>query len=120
MTFQVSKYKERNFLELNNNDNQPIYLTYSKSSIWIRHFGFSTSICTCVTRMITNHTPIGEYRLRFFSKEFFACLCEDYSIKTRRYIMFYCAKYKKSWNPKRKSLKNVLIFLEFNPSAFCF
>ena len=67
-----------------------------------------------------NHTPIEKYRIRFFSKEFFACLCQDYSIKTRKYILFEYARYKKSWNPKREFLKDVLTFLEFNPRAFCF
>ena len=67
-----------------------------------------------------NHAPIEKYRLRFFPKEFFACLCRDYCIKIRRYILFEYTRYKKSWNPKRESLKNVLTFLEFNSEAFCF
>jgi len=70
--------------------------------------------------MITNHIPISKYRLRFFPKESFACLCRDYSIKIRKHIMFDCMRYKKSWNSKRKSLKDVLTFLEFNSGAFLF
>jgi len=71
-----------------------------------------------ITRLIANHVPIGEYRL--FHKEHFACPCGSYPIELRRYILFECVCYNKSWNPKRKSLKNVLTFLEFNPEAFCF
>jgi len=66
-----------------------------------------------------NHIPIGEYRLRSFPKEFITCSCSIYPIKTRRYILFECLKYKKSWNLKRESLKDILTFLEFNPRAFC-
>jgi len=36
-----------------------------------------------VTRMIMNHAPIGEYRLRFFPNKSFACPCDDHPIETR-------------------------------------
>ena len=45
MTFQGSEYREWNFLELNNNDNQPIHLTYSKNGVWLKHFDLLISIC---------------------------------------------------------------------------
>ena len=48
MTFQVSEYKRKNFLDLNNDDNQPICPMYSKSSIWLKHVGYSNSIYTCL------------------------------------------------------------------------
>ena len=118
--FQALEYKRRNFLELNNNDYQSICPTYSKNSAWLKHFSLSNSMCACIIRLIMNHISIGKYRLRFFSKEFFTYTYEEYSIKTRRYILFDCICYKKSWNPKRESLKDILTFLEFNPGAFCF
>ena len=120
MYFQALEYKERNFLELNNNDYQPIHPTYSKGSAWLKHFSLLNSMCVCITRLIINHAPFGEYRLRFFSKEPFTCTCRNYPIETRRHILFDCVQYKKSWNPKRESLKDILTFLEFNPGAFCF
>jgi len=114
MYFQASGYKGRNFLELNDNDHWPIHLTYSKGGAWLKHFSLSNSMCTCITRLIMNHTPIGEYRLRFFPKESFTCMCGEYPIETRRHILFGCAWYKKSWNLKKESLKDILTFLEFN------
>ena len=39
MYFQASEYKGRNFLELNDNDHQPICPTYSKGGAWLKHFG---------------------------------------------------------------------------------
>ena len=120
MTFQVSEYKKRNFLNFNNNNNQSICLMYSKSSIQLKHFNLSNSMCAHITRLITNHASIGKYQLRFFSKEFFTYMCREYPIKMRRYILFDCARYKKSWNSKRESLKDVLIFLKFNPRIFFF
>ena len=117
MYFQASEYKERNFLNLNDDNNQPIHPTYSKDSAWLKHFGLSNSMCAHVTRLITNHASIGEYRLRFFPKESSACLCGNSPIEMRMYILH---EYRKSWDPKRESLKDVLTFLEFNPGAFCF
>jgi len=35
------------------------------------------------TRAITNHAPIGEYRLRFFPNEEFRCPYEKYPIESR-------------------------------------
>jgi len=39
MYFQASEYKGRNFLELNDNDHQPICPTYSKGGAKLKHFG---------------------------------------------------------------------------------
>ena len=117
MYFQASEYKGRNYLDLNN---QPICPMYSKGGAWLKYFGLSNSMCICIIRLIANHTPIGKFRLRFFPKEPFACICGDYPIKTGRHILFDCVWYNKSWNPKRESLKDVLTFLEFNPGVFCF
>jgi len=86
--FQASEYKRRNFLELNNHHHQLIHPIYPKSGAWLKHFGLSNSMCTHIMRLITNHAPIGEYRLRFFPKESFACICGEYSIEIRRHILF--------------------------------
>jgi len=63
MMFQALEYKRRNFLDLNNDDNQLICPTYSKGGVWLKNFGLSNLICACITRLITNHAPIGKYQL---------------------------------------------------------
>ena len=85
--FQVLEYKRRKFLNLNNDNNQPIYFTYSNDSTWMKYIELSNLLHARVTRMITNHTPIEEYRLRFSSKESFTCLYRDYSIEMRAHIL---------------------------------
>jgi len=96
MYFQASEYKRRNFLNLKDDNNQPIHLTYSKDSALLKHFDLFNLICACITRLITNHVPISEYRLRFFSKKSSTYLYKGCPIKIRMYI------------------------LEFNPETFCF
>ena len=75
MTFQVSDLKGRQFLELVNNDNNLLELSYIKASPWLQNFGHSNSLCTRASRAITNHVSTGEYRLRFFPREEFRCPC---------------------------------------------
>ena len=60
-----------------------IELLYAKGEPWLKVFGHSNSLCVYTTRAITNHTLIGEYRLRFFPREEFKYLCGIYPIKTK-------------------------------------
>ena len=87
MTFQVSDFKGRNFLDLLDNDLNPIELSSSKGSPWLSQFGHSNSLCAQASRAITNHAPIGEFQLKFFSREGFDCSCGFYPIETRHHIL---------------------------------
>ena len=112
--FQVLDFKERNFLDLFDNDNSPTKPTYMKGGSWLKYFGHSNSLCARATRAITNHAPIGEYHLRFFPKESFTPQGQ-YPIETRNHIIYKCRRFNNYWNPNRESLKNFIAFLEFNP-----
>ena len=73
-----------------------------------------------MTRTITNHAPISEYRFRFFPEEEFKCPCGSYPIKSQRYILHDCRRFNGYWNPRRLSLSHFVGFLEANPNAFAF
>jgi len=120
MTFQVSDLKERNFLELVDNNNNTLEPTYCKGSTWLQFFGHSNTLCTRATRAITNHAPIGEYHLRFFPNEEFPCLCSLYPIETRWHILHECRRFNEYWNSRRDSIAHFIQFLERNPRAFAF
>jgi len=64
--FQASDLKGRHFLDLFDSDNNTIKPLYAKDSVWLKFFSHSNSLCARAIRAITNHAPIGEYRLRFF------------------------------------------------------
>ena len=66
MNFQVSDLKRCYFLELCNRDNNPLELSYTKDSIWLKYFGYSNSLYTRAIRAIVNHTSIGKCKLRLF------------------------------------------------------
>jgi len=60
MTFQVSDKKDH-FLELLDDNNKLLELTYSKGGTWLKYFGHSNSLCVRASRAILNHAPIGKY-----------------------------------------------------------
>jgi len=83
MLSQALDSKGKNFLDLLNNDLNLLEPSRTKEGPWLQRFGHLNLLCTHLSRAIMNHTPIGEYRLRFFPKEEFACPCGNYLIETR-------------------------------------
>ena len=120
MTFQASDGKDNQFLDLLGNDLNVIELSYSKGGPWLQVFGHSNSLCAQAVRAITNHAPIGEYRLRFFPNMDFTCPCNNYPIETRRHILHECRRFSGYWNPRRDMLSHFVMFLSANLNAFAF
>jgi len=101
--FQAADSRGRNFLNLLDDDTNPIEPSSIKGSPWLQCFGHSNS-CTWASRAIINHTLIGEYQLRFFPRKEFACLCGNYLIKTRQHILHECKRFNNYWNPRRNTI----------------
>jgi len=120
MTFQASDGKGKHFLDLLDDDFNPIEPSYTKGGLWLQVFGYSNSLCAHATRAITNHTPIGEYQLRFLPNMDFLCPCNNYPIESRRHILHKCIRFNGYWNPRRDSLNHFVMFLIANPNAFAF
>ena len=120
MTFQASDGKGRHFLDLVDDNFKEIVPSYTKGGPWLQIFSHSNLLCARATRAITNHAPIGEYRLRFFPNEEFKCPCGNYPIKSRRHILHECMRHNGYWNPRRDSLSYFIMFLIANPKAFMF
>ena len=81
MIFQASDGIGNQFFNLLNDNFNIIEPFYAKGRSQLQVFGHSNLLCVHASRAITNHTLIGEYRLRFFSREEFKCPCGLYSIK---------------------------------------
>jgi len=120
MIFQALDTKEKQFLDLLDSDDNIIKPLYIKGGSWLRHFSHSNSLCARATRAIINHTPIDEYRLRFFLREDFSCSCGSHPIETRRYILYERRRFNEYWNLRRDLISHFILFFEFNPSAFVF
>ena len=120
ITFQASDLKGNQFLDLLDDNNNIIEPSYVKGGLWLKVFGHSNSLCVYATRVITNHAPIGEYRLKFFPREEFKYPCSLYPIESRHHILHECSRFNSYWNPRRDSLNHFVMFLVNNPSAFTF
>jgi len=120
MQFQASDDKGRHFLELLNDNSNPIEPSIAKGGPWLKYFGHSNLLCARASRVIVNHAPIGEYCLRFFPREEFKCPCRLYPIKTRQHILHECRRYNNYWNPRRDSKAHFTLFLQSNGNAFSF
>ena len=120
MIFQVLDLKGRNFLELLDNNLNPLEPSTIKGRLQLQYFGHSNSLCTRATRAIINHTPIGEYQLRFFPREEFACPCSVYPIEMRHHILHECKRFNNYQNLRRDSISHFSQFLIFNRKAFSF
>ena len=93
MTFQASDGKGHHFLDLLDDKLNDIEPSHVKGGPWLQSFGHSNLLCARATRAITGHTPIGEYRLRFFPCMDFSCLCNNYPIESRRHILYECGRF---------------------------
>ena len=120
MTFQASDGREKHFLDLLDDDLNAIEPHQVKGGLWLQLFGHSNLLCACTMRAITNHTPIGKYRLQFFPSMDFSYPCNNYPIESRRHILHECKRFNGYWNPRRDMLKHFVIFLTANPNAFAF
>ena len=120
MTFQASDLKGKQFLNLLNDNNNIIEPSYARGGSWLKVFNHSNSLCMHASCAITYHAPIGEYRLIFFSREEFKCLCGSYPIKSRHYILHEYGRFNRYWNPRRDFLGHFIMFLVANLSAFTF
>lgn len=93
--FQASDTKERNFLELLDNNSNIIELMYSKGGSWLKYFGHSNLLCVRASRAIVNHTFTEEYHLRFFPQVEFTCPCGQYLIEIKCHILHECKRFNK-------------------------
>ena len=118
--FQASDGKGNNFLNLLDDNFNPIKLSYTKGSPWLQAFGHSNSLCARAMRDITNHASIGEYWLRFLPNMDFSCPCNNYPIELRRHILHKYKRFNGYWIPRRDSLNHFVMFLITNSNAFAF
>jgi len=120
ISFQALDFKGRQFLELLNNELNPLELSARNGGLWLQHFGHSNSLCTRATRAIVNYAPTSECQLRFFPKEGFMCSYGLYPIELRWYILYECNRFNNYWNLRKDTIAHFTLFLEYNNNAFSF
>ena len=70
--------------------------------------------------MTTDHTPIGEYRQRFFLSLPTSCLCGKAKVQTREHIVMECDLHDPFTHLCNIIINSFVHFLVDNPGAFSF
>ncbi|XP_006462344.1 hypothetical protein AGABI2DRAFT_143963 [Agaricus bisporus var. bisporus H97] len=76
-------------------------------------------------RVMCNHAPIGEYRVRFFpNKPYKACQCNLRSPETRQHLLMVCPLFVRQINHYDldgiTTIRGLILFLQDNPQVFSF
>jgi len=100
-------------------DGDALKLTYINGGVWLSPVGGNLSVATRLFRCILNHAPIGLHYERFNISEPLACDC-GFHCQDCDHVLLSCNKHKRKANWRPHYLKDVIDFLEENPSAFYF
>jgi len=117
--FEDPSYKGRNFFHLERLDGDALKPTYINGGVWLSPVGGNLSVAMRLFRCILNHAPIGLYYERFNIPEPLACDC-SFQCQDRDHVLLSCNKHKRKVNWRPHYLKDVVNFLEENPSVFSF
>jgi len=115
--FEDPSYKGCNFLHLERLDGDALKTTYINGGVRLSPVGGNLSVAVRLFRCILNHAPIGSYYEQFNIPEPLAC---DWGFhrQDRNHVLLSCTKHKRKANWHPHYLKDVVDFLEENPSAF--
>jgi len=118
--FTKSLKKGHYFLNFEDEKERVIKLTYAKEDLWLPVIGFTNSLCAHFTCMTTGHTPIGEYRQRFFPHLPTSCPCDKAKVQTQEHIVMECDRHDPSMHLCNIIINSFVHFLADNPEAFSF
>src|SRR5207302_9708000 len=95
----------------------PMRPTHIKGGPWLETIGTSNSHTARMTRSLTNHAPIGEYRMRFKIHGQLWCDCNAYIVQKRYHILHTCERNVRSKDRRvDDDFKDFMEFLERNPT----
>jgi len=117
--FQDANYRGHNFMSLKKTDGSSLQLTYINGGVWLSPVGGDLTIAVRLFRCILNHAPIGSYYERFNIDESLDCKC-GFRRQTHDHILLLCTKLERKDNWRPFYLKDLINFLEKNPSVFTF
>jgi len=117
--FEDPSYKGCNYLHPERLDGDTLKPTYINGGVWVSPVGGNLLVAVRLFRCILNHAPIGLYYEQFNIPEPLTCDC-GFHCQDRDHILLSCTKPKRKANWRPHYLKDVVDFLEENPSAFSF
>jgi Reverse transcriptase-like len=121
--FSEPSYRGQNFLDLEGSKkNSSLLPSTLKGGPWLRAMGTETSSFARLCRCVTNHAPLGAYRMRFNIAGPVACECLlDVPVQTRDHVLRICPRYKRKKHRMRvRRLPQLVVLLNDNPASGSF
>lgn len=100
----------------------------ARGNPFLRHAGKDSRLLARLTRFLTGHAPVGEFRLRFHLDGPVDCLC-GHPVESIHHIVWRCPLWVRSWAPDSRLLEqlerldpfaDILPFLRRNPLLVTF
>jgi hypothetical protein len=120
--FQSPSYRGRNFLNLLGKKDKPRVPTYLAGGSWLPDLGDARA-CARVCRVILNHAPMGEFRVRYNLGGFCNCeYCDTGARQTRAHLLGVCTSVTRGrmFEGKPEYLSQLTEYLRYSPWLFSF
>ncbi|KAF7761205.1 hypothetical protein Agabi119p4_10614 [Agaricus bisporus var. burnettii] len=125
-----SCFKGNSWYEITNKEGNKILPSHLQGGPWFQTYqgvkaANNLPLFARLMQVMCNHAPIGEYRVRFFSKEpYKSCQCDLKSPETRQHLLMVCPVLVRQINHYNldgiTTIRSLILFLQDNLQAFSF
>ncbi|KAF7760000.1 hypothetical protein Agabi119p4_11695 [Agaricus bisporus var. burnettii] len=123
-------FKGNSWYDITDKEGNEVLLSHLQGGPWFQKYqgvkaADNSPLFARLMRVMCNHAPIGEYRVRFFPNEpYKACQCDLKSPETRQHLLMVCSLFVRRINHYDldgiTTIRGLILFLQDNPQAFSF
>ncbi|KAF7785141.1 hypothetical protein Agabi119p4_1306 [Agaricus bisporus var. burnettii] len=123
-------FKGNSWYEITDKEGNEVLPSHLQGGPWFQTYqgvkaADNSPLFARLMRVMCNHVPIGEYRVRFFPNEpYKLCQCDLKSPETRQHILMVCHLFVRRTNHYDldgiTTIRGLILFLQDNPQAFSF
>ncbi|EKM73852.1 hypothetical protein AGABI1DRAFT_133977 [Agaricus bisporus var. burnettii JB137-S8] len=123
-------FKGNSWYEITDKEGNEVLPSHLQGGPWFQTYqgvkaADNSPLFARLMRVMCNHAPIGEYRVRFFPNEpYKSCQCDLKSPETRQHILMVCHLFVRRTNHYDldgiTTIRGLILFLQDNPQAFSF
>jgi hypothetical protein len=90
-SFCTTAYRGSSFLDFNGSNDKPLFPSYADGGTWLQHLD-NTCLCAWVCRAVLDHTPHGEFWMRFHIEGDLYCgYCWSGAIQSQQHLILRCS-----------------------------
>ncbi|XP_006455393.1 hypothetical protein AGABI2DRAFT_121315 [Agaricus bisporus var. bisporus H97] len=125
-----SCFKGNSWYDITDKEGNEVLPSHLQGGPWFQNYqgvkaANNSPLFARLMRVMCNHAPIGEYRVRFFPNEpYKACQCDLKSPETRQHLLMVCPLFVRRINHYDldgiTTIRGLILFLQDNPQVFSF